>query len=58
MSKDHHAEGQKDAADGKYDPPHSITPLDTLIHSDHTLDKLQQDNEQYDAGYKNAQKQK
>jgi hypothetical protein len=44
--------------DGKYDPPHSITPLDTLIHNDHTLDKLQQDNKQYDAGYKNAQKQK
>ena len=32
--------------------------LDTLIHSDHTLDKLQRDNEQYDAGYKNARKQK
>ena len=50
--------GKKDAADGKYDPPHSITPLDTLIQSDHTLDKLQRDNEQYNDGYKNAQKQK
>lgn len=58
MAKDHHSEGQKDAVKGKYDPPHSITPLDHVIHSDHTLDKLQSDNDQYDAGYKNAKKQK
>lgn len=33
MSKDHHAEGEKDGARGKYDPPHSITPLDHAVHS-------------------------
>lgn len=58
MSKDHHADGQKDAVKGEYNPPHSITPLDHLIHSDHTLDELQSDNDQYDDGYKNANKQK
>jgi hypothetical protein len=58
MSKDHHSEGEKDGASGKYDPPHSITPLDTFVYSDHTLEKLQQDNEQYDAGYDNACNQK
>lgn len=58
MPKDHHADGQKDAVEGKYDPPHSITPIDTFIHSDHDLDKWQKDNEQYDSGYSNANKQK
>jgi hypothetical protein len=56
MSKDHHADGQKD--EGKYNPPHSITPLDPFIHSDHDLDKWQSDNDQYDSGYSNANKQK
>jgi hypothetical protein len=58
MSKDHHSDGQKDAAEGKYNTPHSITPLDTFIHSDHDLDKWQSDNDQYDSGYSNANKQK
>lgn len=58
MSKDHHAEGQKDFVEGKYDPPHSITPLDDVVYDDETLDKLQKDNEEYDAGYDNARKQK
>ena len=43
--------------DGKYEPPHSITPLDHLIHSDHTIDKMEKDNDEYDAGYSNARKQ-
>ena len=58
MSKDHNAGGQKDSSQGKYNPPHSITPLDQAVHSKHTLDKMEKDNDQYDAGYKNAQKQK
>jgi hypothetical protein len=58
MSKDHHAEGEKDGARGEYSPPHSITPIDTAIHNDHTLEKLQSDNEKYDAGYDNARKQR
>ena len=58
MSKDHHAQGQKDCVEGKYNPPHSITPLDHIVYDDHTLDQLQKDNDEYDAGYKNARDQK
>ncbi len=58
MSKDHHADGQRDFTEGKYEPPHSITPLDHLIHSDHTIDKMQKDNDAYDAGYDSARSQK
>jgi|HubBroStandDraft_6_1064221.scaffolds.fasta_scaffold549519_3 hypothetical protein len=58
MSKDHHADGQKDFTEAKYEPPHRITPLDHLIHSDHTIDKMQKDNDEYDAGYSNARTQK
>jgi len=50
MSKDHLADGQKDFTEGKYEPPRSITPLDYLVHSDYTLDKMQEENGQYDAG--------
>jgi hypothetical protein len=58
MSKDHHADGQQDYEEGKYKPPHSITPLDHAVHNDRTLDKMQKDNDEYDAGYDNARKQK
>lgn len=58
MSKDHHAEGQKDYKEGKYEPPHLITPLDHLIHDKSTVDKLQSDNDQYDAGYENGRNQR
>ena len=58
MAKDPHADGQKDFTEGKYDPPHSITPLDHIVHSRHTLEKLQEDNDQYHAGYSNARNQK
>ena len=52
--KDHHAEGQKDYVKGEYNPPHSITPIDHVVHDDRTLDKMQKDNDHYDAGYDNA----
>jgi len=58
MSKDPHADGQKDYGKGEYNPPHSITPLDHLIHSDHTVEKMQEENDQYDDGYSNARNQK
>lgn len=58
MSKDHHSEGQKDHEEGKYEPPHNITPADTVITDKHTFDKLVKDNKEYDAGYDNARKQK
>lgn len=58
MSKDPHADGQKDFTQGKYDPPHTVTPVDYVIHSEHTLEKMQEENDQYDAGYGNARDQK
>lgn len=58
MSKDHHADGQKDSKEGKYNQPHDITPIDAVLQDDKTFDKLVKDNEEYDAGYKNARKQK
>jgi hypothetical protein len=58
MAKDHHADGQKDGSKGKHDPPHRITPLDGIVEDKRTFDKLVKDNKEYDAGYKNARKQK
>jgi hypothetical protein len=58
MPKDHHTEGEKDGASGKYDPPNSITPLDHAVHSENTLEKLEKDNKEYDAGQKNSRKRK
>ena len=55
---DHHAQGQKDASQGKYEPPHTITPADGVLQDKHTWDKLVEDNRQYDDGFKNAQKQR
>lgn len=54
MGKDHHAKGQHDYGKGEYNPPHSITPLDSAVHSEHTLNEMQDNNDQYDAGYSNA----
>ena len=48
---EHHNDGQEDASEGKYEPPHSITPLDAIIQSDHTFDRMVEDNEAYDEGY-------
>ena len=58
MSRDNHADGEKDYGKGEYNPPHSISPLDTAVHSNDTLDKMQEHNDQYDAGYSNARNQK
>ena len=58
MSKDHHADGQKDATEGKYNPPHSITPSILLFTATTIWIKWQSDNDQYDSGYSNANKQK
>ena len=49
---DHHNEGQADGSRNKYDPPHSITPLDHFIHSDEFVDHMIEDNKAYDKGYK------
>jgi hypothetical protein len=42
-AKDPHADGQKDFTEGKYDPPHSIAPVDYAIHSEHTLEKIKRE---------------
>lgn len=55
---DHHADGQHDGARGEYNPPHSITPVDSFLQSDHDYDELVKDNEEYDDGYKNARNQR
>jgi len=51
-SKDDHAEGQKDYNEGKHEPPHSITPVDHLIHDEPTLDELQRENDRYGSRHK------
>jgi hypothetical protein len=56
--KNYHNKGEQDAASGKFDPPPGITPLDPFIHTDRTLEKVQENREQYDAGHKNARDQK
>jgi hypothetical protein len=58
MSRDHNSDGEKDGAQGVYNPPHDINIIDTFIQDDHTFEKLVDDNEQYDAGYHNARNQK
>jgi hypothetical protein len=55
MSKDPNTDGQKDFTEGKYDPLHYITPVDYAIHSEHTLEKMQEEDDHYDSGYNNAQ---
>lgn len=54
--QDHHNKGEQDGAKGKYDPPHSITPLDTWIHSEKFINEMSEDNKAYDEGRKNANK--
>jgi hypothetical protein len=54
--QDHHNDGQKDGADGKYHPPHTITPLDELIHRQGFLDEMREDNAAYRTGYDNGRK--
>ena len=57
MSRDHHADGQQDYINGEYNPPHTISPLDTFIYDDHTLEEMDEDNDEYNAGYNNARNQ-
>jgi hypothetical protein len=53
----HHNQGQTDAANGTYNPPHSINPGDRLIWSDETIEKMEEDNEAYDSGYQHGRSQ-
>jgi hypothetical protein len=53
-----HSDGQKDGASGDYHPPHSITPLDHLVYSDQLIERMDEDNKAYDAGWTNAYNQR
>ena len=55
---EHHNDGEKDASDNKYNPPHSISPLDFVVYSDHETDRMIEDNEAYDKGYEHGRSQK
>jgi len=52
-NKDHHAQGQKDAKDGKHSPPHD-NPRDNLCAT--YSDKEIKNHAEYKAGWKNAKK--
>lgn len=58
MATKHHNQGQSDGAQGKYKPPHSL--LDTLLTdifgSNRESRIYDQQNKDYDKGYKNSKK--
>ncbi len=55
--QDHHNQGEKDAADGKYNPPHNIQPFGSdLFSTQKDIDHYIKDNEAYDKGHDNAKK--
>lgn len=51
MSRDNHAKGQQDAAEGKYDPPHSVTK--EFFSFGQEQKDIHADNAQYQAGRDN-----
>jgi len=56
----YHEEGQKDAVDGEYNPPHSgvAEQLAGLFSSTESNTRDIEDKQAYDAGYKNTQNQR
>jgi hypothetical protein len=55
--QDHHNQGEKDAAEGKYNPPHTISPLGSDIFSTKKdIEHYQKDNEAYNEGHRNVKK--
>jgi len=60
MSKDHHAQGQKDAASGTYNPPNSVfgETIAILTSSREGAQQVIDANQQYGAGWNNANDQK
>jgi len=53
--RDHNNDGQRDAANGKYKPPHGLGDSLTFWGSD-TAKRHQEENAAYRAGHKNAKK--
>jgi hypothetical protein len=57
MSKNYHNDGEKDASEGKYEPPHDI--LDDLItFSPEKREKMHEENDSYNDGWNNTHDQK
>ncbi len=56
--RDHHNDGEKDEADGKHNPPHTIRGFDRVIYNDETVDRMEEDNAAYESGKDNAKSQK
>ncbi|PTX59559.1 hypothetical protein C8N46_109148 [Kordia periserrulae] len=53
----YHDKGEKDRAEGRYKPPHDILD-DFLTWSDSGMKKINEDNEAYNKGWRNTDKQK
>ena len=51
---DYHARGEKDGAEGKYNPPVGAIGLLLSTNTDADIKR----NQEYDAGYENAKKQR
>ena len=58
MAKSWHDKGEQDESAGKDNPPHNINNLDRLIYSEHTIEKMEKDNDNYKSGQDNAKKNK
>ena len=57
--QEHHNQGEKDAAAGRYNPPHSIQPFGSdLFSSQKDIEHYSKDNEAYNQGHRNAEKNK
>jgi len=52
--QEQHNKGEQDAANGKYNPPHSISPLDVLFSTEKEIEHYVKDNEAYNKGRDNA----
>jgi hypothetical protein len=54
----HHNQGEKDAASGEHNPPHTYIPLwDDIVYGTDFVDKMNEDNEAYNEGWSNTHNQ-
>lgn len=51
---DHHNDGQKDGADGNYNPPVPVDPITRFTWPSEAIEEFDKQNAAYDAGYKNG----
>lgn len=58
--QDHHNQGQSDASDNKYDPPHDLIDhvIGAVFHTQEHFERSNEENKAYDTGHSNADKQK